>query len=146
MRMSKKTISIIGYKQRLLSMDMKTKLVQHVKEWLNETLKECESVRVWECESERVIFEHRHENKSCSACWEWVNERVKEWESERMRECESDLVPSFCLTFRHFFKNVLQGPGNTPMLFTKLCPIIKNGKIRFSVSFLVSVELSSQED
>ena len=37
-------------------------------------------------------------------------------------------------------------PGNTPMLFTKLCHILKNGKIRFSVSFLVSVELSSQED
>ena len=26
----KKTIAIIGYKQRLLSLDMKTKLVQHV--------------------------------------------------------------------------------------------------------------------
>ena len=44
------------------------------------------------------------------------------------------------------FKNVLQGPGNTPMLFTKLCPVIKNGKIRFSVAFLMSVELSFQED
>ena len=44
------------------------------------------------------------------------------------------------------FKNVPREPGNTPMLFTKLCPIVKNGKIRFSVSFLVSVELSSQED
>ena len=27
----KKTIAIFGYKQRLLSLDMKTKLVQHVK-------------------------------------------------------------------------------------------------------------------
>ena len=31
---------------------------------------------VWE--TERVTFEHRHENKSCSACREIVNERVKE--------------------------------------------------------------------
>ena len=28
--LSKKTIAIFGYKQRLLSLDMKTKLVQHV--------------------------------------------------------------------------------------------------------------------
>ena len=86
-------IANFGYKQRLLSIEMKTKLVQHVesdwmREWESVRVWECESVRVWECESERVIFEHRHENKSCSACWEWVNERVKEWESERMRECE----------------------------------------------------------
>ena len=43
---------------------------------------ESESVRVRECESERVTFEPRHENKSCSACRERLN--------ERMRECESD--------------------------------------------------------
>ena len=36
---------------------------------MNERLKECESVR--------VTFEHRHENKSCSACRDRVNERVK---------------------------------------------------------------------
>ena len=30
-----------------------------------------------ECESARVTFEPRHENKSCSACRERVNERVK---------------------------------------------------------------------
>ena len=40
-------------------------------------MQECESVRVRECESERVTFEPRHENKSCSACQERVNERVK---------------------------------------------------------------------
>ena len=44
------------------------------------------------------------------------------------------------------FENVSREPGNTPMLFTKLCPIRKNGKIRVSVSFLLSFELSSQED
>ena len=55
----KKSIAIFGYKQWLLSIEMKTKLVQHVEsDWMRE----------WECESERVIFEHRHENKSCSAC------------------------------------------------------------------------------
>ena len=36
--------------------------------------------RVNKCESERVTFEHKHENKSCSAC----DERVKECESERV--------------------------------------------------------------
>ena len=34
-------------------------------------------MRVKECESERVTFEHRHENKSCSACRERVNETVR---------------------------------------------------------------------
>ena len=62
-------------------------------------MRECESARVRECESERVTFEPRHENKSCSACRERVNERVRECESERVP------VPSFCLTFRHFFLN-----------------------------------------
>ena len=42
-----------------------------VREW------ECERVRERECECERVTFEHRHENKSCSACVERVNGRVK---------------------------------------------------------------------
>ena len=32
--------------------------------------RERECVRVRECESERVTFEPRHENKSCSACRE----------------------------------------------------------------------------
>ena len=54
-------------------------------EWLEcERVRECERViereseRVGEreCECERVTFEHRHENKSCSVCWEkeWVRE------------------------------------------------------------------------
>ena len=73
-RLSKKLIAIFGYKQRLLSLDMKTKLVQHVKsDWMRDWM----SVRV---------------RKS---------EIVRESESEREWEC--DLVPSFCLTFRHFF-------------------------------------------
>ena len=47
----KKSIAIFGYKQWLLSLDMKTKVVQHVeREWM----REWESVRVWECESARV--------------------------------------------------------------------------------------------
>ena len=49
-----------------------------VSEW------ESERARVWEwdiervrkCESERVTFEHRHENKSCSVWREWECERV----------------------------------------------------------------------
>ena len=52
---------------------------------------EWEIERVWEWESVRVSFEHRDENKSCSACQEWFNERLKEcesdkeWDSERVR-------------------------------------------------------------
>ena len=40
-----------------------------------------------------MTFEHRHENKTCSACREWLNERLRECESERESvwewECES---------------------------------------------------------
>ena len=76
LRRSQKSIAIFGYKQSLLSVDMKTKVVQHVeREWTRE------------CESEIVTFEHIHENKSSSACQEWVNERVKELESVSVREC-----------------------------------------------------------
>ena len=47
-------------------------------------------MRVRECESERVNFEHRHENKNFSACLERVNERAQECESVSVsvRECE----------------------------------------------------------
>ena len=64
------------------------------REWVNERLKECESERLRERKSVRVSFEHRDENKSCSACQEWFNERLKEcesekeWDSERVREWE----------------------------------------------------------
>ena len=84
----KKIIAIFTYNQWLFSLDMKTKVVQHVEsEWMRER----ESVRVRECESERVTFEPRHENKSCSACLlsigsEWENARVRECESVKMRE------------------------------------------------------------
>ena len=38
-----------------------------------------------------ATFEHRHENKSCSAC--------QRQECQVLQVCQ---VPSFCLTFRHF--------------------------------------------
>ena len=45
----KKTIDIFTYKQRILSKNMKTKVVPHVKrERVNERLKECESESVRE--------------------------------------------------------------------------------------------------
>ena len=96
--MSKKTIAIFGYKQRLLSIEMKTKLVQHVesdwmRDWKNVKVRLRESER--ESESVRLTFEHRDENKSCSACQEWFNERlsvrvrksvtVRKWERVRVR-------------------------------------------------------------
>ena len=40
--------------------------------------------------NEKVTFEHRHANKSCSACQEGVNERLKDCES--VRESESEKV------------------------------------------------------
>ena len=46
-------------------------------------MRECES------ESERMTFEHSHENKTCSACQERVNERMRACESECESECES---------------------------------------------------------
>ena len=59
---------------------------------------ECEIERMWEWvrvtvrdwESLRVSFEHRDENKSCSACQEWFNERLKECESEIVRDSENE--------------------------------------------------------
>ena len=48
-----------------------------VQECKSARVQECETVRVRECESERATFEHRHENKSCSACRDRLNERVK---------------------------------------------------------------------
>ena len=53
-------------------------------------------VKVKECESERVTFEHRHENKSCSACRERVNESVK--------VLKVFLVPSFLSDVQTFVK------------------------------------------
>ena len=104
--------AIFAYKQWLLCIDMKTKVVQHVEsEWMrewkseSETLREWESVRMRECESERVTFEHRHENKSCSVWREWVNERVRdcetvrEWENERVREWPGSQLLSDVQTF-----------------------------------------------
>ena len=88
----KKTIAIFAYKQRLLSIEMKTKLVQHVesdwmRDWKSVRVRKSESEREWEWESVRVSFEHRHENKSCS----------------EHSNIDTFQVPSFCLTFRHFF-------------------------------------------
>ena len=37
-----------------------------------------------------MTFEHRDEDKSCSACWEWLNERLKECGSEKEWWWESD--------------------------------------------------------
>ena len=54
-----------------------------------------------------MTFEHRHENKSCSACRDRVNERVKVAKVVKVKVFQvikTFLVPSFCLTFRHFFK------------------------------------------
>ena len=70
--------------------------MSRVIEWEIERVWEWESVWEWERESVRVTFEHRDENKSCSACQEWFNERLKEcesekeWESEIVRESENE--------------------------------------------------------
>ena len=37
-----------------------------------------------------ATFEHRDENKTCSACREWLNERLKECESEKEWEWDSE--------------------------------------------------------
>ena len=63
-------------------------------------------MRVRECESERVTFEPRHENKSCSACLEDQLElfEISHFQIfKKFQIFKFSLVPSFCLTFRHFF-------------------------------------------
>ena len=55
---SQKSIAIFTEKQRLLSIDMKTKVVQHVPRI------KLDNLTTWQLDT----FEHRHENKSCSAC------------------------------------------------------------------------------
>ena len=69
----KKLIVIFTYKQRLLSINMKTKVVQHVK---SERLKECESERVWECESDFWAYRWKQKLFSMS--------RESEWESKTL--------------------------------------------------------------
>ena len=60
-----------------------------MRDWKSVRVRKSEIEREWE--SVRVSFEHRDENKSCSACQEWFNERLKEcesekeWDSERVR-------------------------------------------------------------
>ena len=67
---------IFTYKQSIITIDMKTKVVLHVESaWIREW--KSESVR--ECECERETFEYRHENKSCPSCREWECERVREF-------------------------------------------------------------------
>ena len=114
---------------RLLSIDMKTKVVQHVE---SEWMREWKSEIVWECESERETFEHRHENKN----WSCPNDQHKHltydmwhvkcdiahvtmWQTvtfeltHENKSCsehsniQTFMVPSFCLTFRHFFHSII---------------------------------------
>ena len=57
-----------------------------------------------------MIFEHGHENKSCSSCRERVNERMRECETARVGECECESVrvrecESERVTFEHRHEN-----------------------------------------
>ena len=59
--------------------------------------------RLKECESERVTFEHI----------DMKTKVVQHFESEKMRVLQ---VPSFCLTFRHFFNPPL-GVGKKEIVY-----------------------------
>ena len=63
--------------------------MSRVIEWEIERVREWERVKEWQWENVRVTFEHRHENKSCSACPEWVNERVQVCKS--LQPCNLDM-------------------------------------------------------
>ena len=57
--LSKKSIAIFGYKQRLLSIEIKTKVVKHVesdwmRDWKSVRVRKSESERGWEWESVRI--------------------------------------------------------------------------------------------
>ena len=59
--------------------EQKTKVVHHAEtDWMRYW--KSEGVSEWE--SERLNFEHRHENKSFLACQERLNGRLNEWESD----------------------------------------------------------------
>ena len=72
----------------LLSIDMKTKVVQHVEresEWQNETVNELENERVWECE--RAL-----ECDFSALTWKqklFSMSRESEWECENFESFES---------------------------------------------------------
>ena len=95
-------IGILTYKQWLLSIDMKTKVVQHVEsDWMRDWKsvrvreRECVRVRAWECESDLWA--------SMSIDMK-TSQIVRECESERMRECECERVREFFKTFlRNYF-------------------------------------------
>ena len=93
-RRSKKNIAIFAYKQRLLSIEMKTKLVQHVE---SEWMRDWKSVRLREwllnIDMKTKVVQHvESEWKSESVRVRHWDMRVWEWESERVRvwEWESD--------------------------------------------------------
>ena len=99
------------FQQRLLSIDMKTNVVQHVE---SEWMRDWKSVRVRECECERVIvtFEHRHENESCSAC---PNDHLKCFQS--FLNCQVFRFSKFsCATDGSIRLEVVKN-GNTSMIF-----------------------------
>ena len=94
-----KSIAIFAYKQRLLSLEIKTKLVQHVesewmRDWKSVRVRECVRVRVWEwllsIEMKTEVVQHVKSDSMRD--WKSVrvrkSERVREWESEREWEWE----------------------------------------------------------
>ena len=87
----------------VLSIEMKTKVVQHVKsdwmrDWMSVRVRKIEIVR--ESESEKVCGWVLSIDMKTKVVQHVESEWMREWKSERV--WESDLVPSFCLTFRHF--------------------------------------------
>ena len=126
---SKKSIAIFSNKQWVFSIEMKTKLVQHVesdwmRDWKSVRVRKSESEIARESESEKVwgwVLSIEMKTKvvqHVKSDWmrDWMSVRVRKSEivreSESEREWECDLVPSFCLTFRHFFDSILtRSPG-----------------------------------
>ena len=88
----------------LLSIDMKTKLVQHVK---SDWMRHWKSVKVWECESVKVREWFLSIDMKTKVVQHVESAWMRDWKSVRVREffkfLKTFLVPSFCLTFRHFF-------------------------------------------
>ena len=79
----KKTIAIFGYKQWLLSIEMKTKVVQHVE---SDWMREWGSVRVWECESVKVREWFLSIDMKTKVVQHVESEWMREWKSDRVRE------------------------------------------------------------
>ena len=104
MRRSKKTIAIFGYKQWLMSMDMKTKLVQHVMR-INISISHWHlTCDMWHNNKYSLLSLHmntkvvQHVPRINISIWHDMPTQT-----QSPSQTQSQLVPSFCKDILHFY-------------------------------------------